>query len=107
MKIKNAVILAILFAMLICGCETMKNQRRQDYVTTHPELTQQTKQDILEGRIRIGMTREQVKATWGYPDDINRTVGSWGEHEQWIYGYDIRFRRYLYFENGKLTSWSD
>ena len=40
--------------------------------------------------------------SWGQPDDINRSVGSWGVHEQWVYGDE-----YLYFENGKLTSWQD
>ena len=38
----------------------------------------------------------------GKPDDINRTVGSWGVNEQWVYG-----RNYYYFENGKLTSYQD
>lgn len=42
------------------------------------------------------------RESWGEPDDINRTTGSWGTHEQWVYGeYDCD---YLYFENGVLTS---
>jgi len=48
------------------------------------------------------MTTEQVKMSWGSPYDINRTAGSWGIHEQWVYG-----DKYLYFENGVLTSWQD
>ena len=43
-----------------------------------------------------------VRASWGKPDDINRSVGPWGVHEQWVYGY-----KYLYFEDGSLTSWQD
>lgn len=57
---------------------------------------------IQERKIIIGMTQEQVLLSWGKPDDINRNVGSWGNHEQWIYG-----NSYIYFKNGKLTSWQD
>lgn len=57
---------------------------------------------IKEREIIIGMNTEQALLSWGEPDDINRTVGAWGEHEQWIYG-----SKYLYFENGKLASWQD
>ena len=37
---------------------------------------------------------------WGKPNDINKSIGSWGVHEQWCYS----FGSYLYFENGKLTA---
>ena len=58
---------------------------------------------VSEKKIMIGMTKEMVLDSWGKPKDINRTVGEWGVHEQWIYSLDT----YLYFENGKLTSWQD
>ena len=46
------------------------------------------------------MTREMCREAWGSPDDINRSSGSWGVHEQWVYGLGS----YLYFENGILSS---
>lgn len=50
------------------------------------------------------MTDKMAKASLGNPDDINKSTGSWGVHEQWVYSKkDI----YLYFENGKLTSIQD
>jgi hypothetical protein len=52
--------------------------------------------------ITLGMTKEQVIASWGSPKDKNRSVGSWGVHEQWVY-----HSTYLYFENGILTSYQD
>lgn len=54
---------------------------------------------ILEGKVRIGMTKAMCEESWGYPDDINKTIGSWGTHEQWVYG-----NSYLYFEGNKLTA---
>lgn len=58
---------------------------------------------IAKRVIRLGMTKAMVIDSWGQPQDINRTVGSWGVHEQWVYGNST----YVYFENGKLTSWQD
>lgn len=57
---------------------------------------------IHQRRVRMGMTREQARAAWGRPRDINRTVGSYGVHEQWCYDGS-----YLYFEDGILTSWQN
>lgn len=55
---------------------------------------------ILKRQVRIGMTRAMCREAWGSPEDINRTSGSWGVHEQWVYGLSS----YLYFENGVLSS---
>ncbi|MDC1365080.1 hypothetical protein N8258_01540 [Algibacter sp.] len=57
---------------------------------------------LKEGKFWIGMTKEMAIIALDYPDDINRTVGSWGVHEQWVY-----YKLYLYFENGKLTSYQN
>src|SRR5262245_29539187 len=61
----------------------------------------QIEQAVIEKKIRMGMTEEQVIAAWGKPAKINKTVGSWGLHEQWVYDTS----NYLYFENGMLKSW--
>ncbi len=59
---------------------------------------------ILDGKIWLGMTDKMARDSWGSPYDINRSVGSYGVHEQWVYRkYDAN----LYFENGVLTSWQD
>lgn len=52
----------------------------------------------------IGMTASEVrKSTWGEPTDINKHTYFWGVTEQWCYsGY-----RYIYFENGIVTSISE
>jgi len=54
---------------------------------------------ILEGTVRIGMTKAMCEESWGTPDDINKSIGSWGTHEQWVYG-----NSYLYFEGNRLTA---
>ena len=65
---------------------------------------------IIEGRVRLGWTREMCRESWGSPDDINTMTGSWGVHEQWVYEYSFSdsYSMYcLYFENGILTTIQD
>ena len=58
---------------------------------------------IADHKAFIGMTKDQVVASIGKPGTVNRTVGSWGTHEQWVYGESS----YLYLQNGILTSFQD
>lgn len=58
---------------------------------------------IKANRIRIGMTADMVRMSWGNPQDINRTVYSFGVYEQWVYGLGC----YVYFENGVVTAIQD
>jgi len=66
----------------------------------HPTWSNDECEIIAEGKVRIGMTKEQAIASWGNPDDINKTTSSFGTHEQWVYGLSS----YLYFEDGILTT---
>ena len=59
-----------------------------------------TYNSLREGYYWIGMTTEMALIAFGQPTEINETVGSWGNHQQWVYN-----STYLYFENGKLTSY--
>lgn len=101
---KRRVLSAIL-VVSICGCSGwVPKSQREDYVRQHPNLKPEIAATIIEGGWRRGMTREEVVASIGRPNDINTSVGSWGKHEQWVYG---KSSFYLYFENGILTSWQN
>lgn len=77
--------------------------RRKNYVSAHKNLPKHFREAILKGEVLMGMSLADAEASWGKPKDINRSAGSWGLHEQWVYSLKV----YLYFENGKLTSWQD
>ena len=64
--------------------------------------SQEIAEVINKKQVRIGMTTDMVRYAWGRPERVNRTVGSYGVHEQWVYG-----RTYLYFEDGVMTSFQD
>lgn len=57
---------------------------------------------LLDGKYWIGMTEDMAIISMGRPYRINKSVGSWGVHKQWVY-YDRVL--YLYFENGILRSY--
>ena len=71
--------------------------RASDEFTSHLKFDQQS--NIKEQRIQIGMTPCMAIASWGPPERINQSVGSYGVHEQWVYPAN-----YLYFDDGTLKS---
>jgi len=84
-----------------CGSGTCRLRSK------HPGWSLEDCQTIRAGKVHIGFTTEQVVAAWGRPSDINRTVGSWGVHEQWVYQRGDYSAQYLYFEDGVMRSFQD
>lgn len=76
------------------------------FITTFAKTSDNTKLKSIEKMQNpsIGMTKAEVEAsTWGKPEDINKTTTKYGTREQWCYdGY-----KYIYFENGVVTSIQD
>ncbi len=64
--------------------------------------------NVRDGHAILGMNYMEAFFAWGPPDDVNKTVSRGGTREQCVYG---GFRngaynkmRFLYFENGVLTT---
>lgn len=54
---------------------------------------------INSSQVWIGMSKEMLIDSRGYPEDKNITTGSWGKHEQWVYK-----DKYVYLEDGIVTA---
>ncbi|HET7308185.1 MAG TPA: hypothetical protein VFK24_10290 [Gammaproteobacteria bacterium] len=69
-KILNFVILALLLSAL-AGCAFIRTPgMRANWLKEHPwvaKLTPHIADDIAAGKITVGMTKEEVKASWGEP----------------------------------------
>lgn len=82
------------------------SKKAQQKLKREQELTKtygtKIAKDLMLGRIWIGMSSEMARLSWGRPKDINRSVGTWGVHEQWVYSSS-----YLYFENDRLASYQN
>lgn len=105
----NLIILISLISFSLGCASVIENitgypsiETRQKYIASHPDLDNESKNIILKGSIFIGMTKEQVLASWGKPDTINKTISSNYESEQWIYPHG-----YLYFEKDILKTYQD
>ncbi|MGO4889563.1 copper amine oxidase N-terminal domain-containing protein [Anaerobacillus sp. MEB173] len=82
------------------------------FFTTNPYnlyyFPESTWNDIRHERVRIGMSEGAVWLSLGLADRKNRSVGSWGVSEQWVYEQGTGYNNlYLYFDNGILTSWQN
>jgi len=92
--------------------EERAEERSELLRTGWPKRIQQL---ILDRQLGLGMTKEQAQMcmvkkqsqeSWYKSPVINRTVGSCGIHEQWVYEFASK-TYYLYFENSILTSWQN
>lgn len=59
---------------------------------------------IIQGTVFIGMRSKAARASWGSPDHVNKSTGTFGVHEQWVYPVTELDNKYLYFENNVLTT---
>ena len=57
---------------------------------------------VIDGKIAVQMTREQVMMAWGKPDEIKHSEGDVGAYEQWLYGSTC-----LNFEGGFLKNYHE
>ena len=86
--------------------ESKNNLRRSNFINNNSSIPSKYKNAITNGQIMLGMTKEMTIASWGQPNDINRTVTIYGTSEQWVYE-GLYSRTYLYFDENVLTSWQD
>lgn len=54
---------------------------------------------ILNHEVRLSWTKQMCIESWGRPKEINKTIVAGSVNEQWVY----TIKKYLYFENEKLT----
>ena len=57
---------------------------------------------ILNNNIWIGMTEDMCLRSIGLPTIKNKTTNADGNSDQWVYE-----NKYLYFDNGVLTTWQE
>ena len=75
-------------------------RRIEQLLQTHADWSDDHIADVACRLIWVGMSEEQLRASWGRPERINRSVYPSGVHAQWVYGDD-----YVYVESGVVTSY--
>lgn len=62
---------------------------------------------VLDDKVLPGMSKQQVRDSWGRPDDINTSSNSYGDNrEQWVYEHSDGWD-FVHFNNGVVTSVSE
>ena len=70
-----------------------------DLKKAHPTWSDEACRAVLKRKVFIGMTREQVSASWGEPHYVKKTASESKSAEVWKYPNGI-----LHFTGGKVTS---
>jgi hypothetical protein len=74
--------------------------------TANPGLLESAQRRSLveNGRLFEGMSPGEVRQVLGNPLAVNRSAGSYGTREQWVYRYPDGSRRFVYLRDGALDS---
>ncbi len=72
-------------------------------VVTTASAQTYVKKDL--SKIAYGMTTDEVRNIFGRPDHINTSAGPRGELQQWVYREGRYKQLYLYFNDGRFTSY--
>ncbi|MDE6485103.1 MAG: hypothetical protein K2L14_06900 [Duncaniella sp.] len=65
----------------------------------YPAVTDEVWENIIDGKVAAGMTRDECRLSLGKPASVDRIPGSSYLYERWAYDNGI----YLIFEDGVLT----
>lgn len=100
MRLHKAYMFLFIF---LWGCSTTI-VGGNDFVYSTPSLLEREKfQDYInKGYIEIGMTKEEVRASWGEPKSIKQKRTK-NYEEIWVYVPNWKFRNQLYFNRGVLV----
>ena len=83
--------------------EAYYQELREAYVRNHPNLSQRTKDAILNKKIFVGMPAEQVEVSWGRPfKKQGQILDAFGESEIWEYR-----GHWVWMANGKVSTIQD
>jgi hypothetical protein len=67
----------------------------------------QMQRAIAAREVVIGMTAEEVVASWGRPTKVNTTITGGSKTEQWVYRRGGVAAQYIYLHNGAVRSMQD
>lgn len=81
-------------------------KRRHRFLTDNPQLPRRIKAAVKDGQVCIGMTPEQVVASWGEPFQKGRGFAlGLGEYDCWFYRGSAGRVLFVNLVNGSVTGW--
>lgn len=84
-----------------------KEIKRWEYVLNFQQTFRSRELKAIEEKeIFIGMSEPALIASWGRPDDINRSAWKGGSSEQYVYRRGDYKSQYVYIEKNQITGWN-
>ncbi len=112
-NIRRLAVFVVVVMLLLQGCATVDykriaQDRRTQYVQSHNTLPQWKVEHITQGLINVGMTKEEVIASWGNPRIYEGSISHYnnGSDEFIYYNGQYPYEYMLHFIDGKLYSWT-
>jgi hypothetical protein len=91
------LIVTLIFLLTGCATSTIET-RRAEYMDVYNGLSQEFKQLVDSGMIKVGMPKEAVYIAWGAPAERLESEDFNGKIETWLYyGAWLKERRYWTF----------
>ena len=113
MKILQVVVLFLILSIFCAGCAADYERIRKKVISSR-EWTKQEKAEILEGKLKIGMTKERaeisLKASSYFQPSIHKTKTTtvYGTREDWFVEFMNEKTIHLSFnEQGFLDYWNE
>ena len=78
-----------------------RTQRIEEIQQKHPSWTVEDCELIVDRKIRLGMTKEMVRLSWGWPSETYTSISLTGTYEAWEYLWAD-----VYFRDGILIRWA-
>jgi len=75
---KKIVYLGVIIGLMVSCAMQTELARRQGYLADHPTIDPKVRDAILAGKLCMGMTEDEVVASIGAPDRINRDTYQFG-----------------------------
>jgi hypothetical protein len=93
--------------VLLAGCVTTNPKKIYTQTYGEEKNARTVAELVRQGVIKQGMTPKQVEDRLGKMYTKSEHVSTYGVSEVWIYSYSSSIKKtYIYFDNGKVTSWS-
>jgi hypothetical protein len=86
---------------ILCSVSRTTEGFAQQKVIDEGLMTKEEVTLALNDKIKMGMNRCALLASWGLPNHVNKTVTAGGVNEQFVYSG----REYVYITNGKVSGW--
>jgi len=103
--VKNLIV-AMSFLIIASGCSTSLEKKTRNDVLSKENLSPEIRRTIINKEIMVGMTKDQVLASWGKPcswwcyGTRQSSTGDTWEYSKYGSSYlGVRSSTYLYFNN--------